>query len=989
MILKRIYTSSKTYVALLILAIALLLFTAIMGNRQINLMETSAEIVEQTHQVKDGISQLFSHYFRLESPAFRNSLSQDSLSASPLDSFIAEGNRAWARLDTLTSKSASQQERLQRIEILQETLYTKLTSEKFSSNTSLTTGISEILFNIRAISEEMRNEENRLMQERKAIYTTRKTLAPILLLVLGAFALLVFGLSFLRIYKNKKRIQVSEAFLESVVQTTDNIINYYEPVYDSGRNICDFKIVFANKGNKDHLGLEPDEIIGKYISQVFPFLKLNGEFQEMVNCFINKKKINFDRQVSIDGRRMWFKSVITPHAKGLLVTARNATVEEQAKAEQSALKEQALEDNAKLQETESFLKNVLANTDNVISYFTPVYNKEKELSDFLMVFNNENIENVLQKDLNELENKLMSEVLPMHFENGVFDELKTCFQKNEKVRFEKEYEFEGSKFWFKTTAVKLNNGVLTTSTDTTLDKRSGFQLEKQNLQLLDNRAFLSNIFKSISHVVMHFTSIRNKDGKIIDFKIEFINEQISAVTGDIPAEVKHKKASEVYPSIFKTGVFEHLVAAVESGKPVEYEVPYKGNATTQWFRATAIKLGDGVTVTTRDITVEKEKSNRLTLLNEELKTQNSILTEAENVAKIGSYLWFLDTNEAQLSDNFFRILGEEPNSFDVTIEKVRNFVHPDDLELYDRIVSETTEKGKTEVDTYRIITKKGVAKYIYVKGQNLERDGRPVSVGVVQDITEQIEKTEHLRKRNVDLKRSNAELEAFNRVASHDLQEPLRKIQLFISRITESPTEKFPKRTLEYFNKIEQAANRMQSLIVNLLAYSRIDGSHEDFEKIDLMQVLEEVVDNLSSRIEETQAEIKAEKLPIVLGVSYQLEQLFSNLISNAIKYRATDVKPIITIQSEKVRQKEIADDFFKTANYYQKISLSDNGIGFSDEHAEKIFEVFQRLHGKGEYSGTGIGLAICKKIVENHHGHIYAFGKVGKGSTFVFYLPV
>jgi signal transduction histidine kinase len=151
---------------------------------------------------------------------------------------------------------------------------------------------------------------------------------------------------------------------------------------------------------------------------------------------------------------------------------------------------------------------------------------------------------------------------------------------------------------------------------------------------------------------------------------------------------------------------------------------------------------------------------------------------------------------------------------------------------------------------------------------------------------------------------------------------------------------------------------------------------------------LDKVKDELSIRVKETGATIVAEKLPTINGIFFQMEQLFNNLISNALKYSTSNTSPHITILSEKVNQKQIPEPFFKTAKHFYKLTFADFGIGFEQDKADKIFEVFQRLHQKSEYSGTGMGLAICKKISENHYGFIYATSEPGKGSVFVVYLP-
>lgn len=238
--------------------------------------------------------------------------------------------------------------------------------------------------------------------------------------------------------------------------------------------------------------------------------------------------------------------------------------------------------------------------------------------------------------------------------------------------------------------------------------------------------------------------------------------------------------------------------------------------------------------------------------------------------------------------------------------------------------------------------------------------------------------------------RSNMELGQFAHVASHDLQEPLRKIQSFADRITERDGAHMSDLAKDYFNRMRNAANRMQVLIDNLLSYSRINKSELNLQETDLNHLLSRVKDELRYLIEESKAVIIADQLPVVRITEFQFHQLFSNLLSNSIKYQTAGSTPQIKISYEKVpAENNVATSFANGYKIFHKISFTDNGIGFDQQYSDKIFELFQRLHGRSEYSGTGIGLTICKKIVENHNGVIKARGEPGKGSTFDIYLPV
>lgn len=266
---------------------------------------------------------------------------------------------------------------------------------------------------------------------------------------------------------------------------------------------------------------------------------------------------------------------------------------------------------------------------------------------------------------------------------------------------------------------------------------------------------------------------------------------------------------------------------------------------------------------------------------------------------------------------------------------------------------------------------------------------------IARDITDAIRNEElliHLNEsltaKNTELERSNTELASFNHVASHDLQEPLRKIQTFISRIMDKDSSSLSPKGHEYFGKIQASANRMQKLIDDLLTFSRTNKADQQWETIDLSVVLELVQRELAQTIEEKKATIKTGKLPVIMGITFQFHQLFINLIGNALKYSRSDVPPEITIRCEEVDA--AAYEFLSASglrNYY-RITVADNGIGFEPQYARQIFDLFQRLHGKLEYSGTGIGLTICKKIVENHHGYIMAEGEPGAGAVFTFFLP-
>jgi signal transduction histidine kinase len=247
------------------------------------------------------------------------------------------------------------------------------------------------------------------------------------------------------------------------------------------------------------------------------------------------------------------------------------------------------------------------------------------------------------------------------------------------------------------------------------------------------------------------------------------------------------------------------------------------------------------------------------------------------------------------------------------------------------------------------------------------------------------ERTTELASAIEDLKRSNIQLEEFAHAASHDLKEPIRKISFFTNRLKVQLAANLTENDQDVFDRIERASKRMNILIEDLLKYSEVSQVQLEQEEIDLNEKMRNILTDLELIIEEKQAEIEVQKLPTVKGYRRQLQQLFYNLLTNSLKYNLPGVPPKIVIKSEEVMGEEAN---LMPGKKYSKLSVTDNGIGFDQQYATKIFQMFQRLHGKTTYEGTGIGLAIARKVVENHNGKIVAESVPGHGATFTVYLP-
>lgn len=248
------------------------------------------------------------------------------------------------------------------------------------------------------------------------------------------------------------------------------------------------------------------------------------------------------------------------------------------------------------------------------------------------------------------------------------------------------------------------------------------------------------------------------------------------------------------------------------------------------------------------------------------------------------------------------------------------------------------------------------------------------------------ERTKELVQKNEELELRNHELQQFSWVVSHDLNEPIRKIQIFI-KIIKDLYLKTDDKAIDYVNRTIKSAERMQTLITDLLAYSRLSAQVKP-EKTDLNEVLQEVLSDFDYLIENKQAEIKTNELPTVDSIPSQMRQVFQNLIGNALKFSGNEQKPIIEITSEIIADKSFDSPTSPEGNFC-RITVKDNGIGFDEIYLDRIFIIFQSLNDRQTYEGTGIGLAIAKKIIEKHNGLITAKSKQGEGASFIIVLPL
>ncbi len=384
----------------------------------------------------------------------------------------------------------------------------------------------------------------------------------------------------------------------------------------------------------------------------------------------------------------------------------------------------------------------------------------------------------------------------------------------------------------------------------------------------------------------------------------------------------------------------------------------------------------GAVVIFTDITMRKQAE--MDLMASESKYRNLLETASDLVQSVD-----MEGNFLYVNKKWREVLGytEEEVTHMKFVDVISKEHLPNCINNFKEICAgNTINQMETE-----FITKSGTS--VYVEGNismQFKDNTFHATQGIFRDISYRKKAKEELIKFNERLEQSNMELEQFAYVASHDLQEPLRKITVFGDRLVSKYYESLGEQGRDYLKRMKSASTRMHTLINDLLTFSRVTTKAQPFTNVDLNIVIEEVLSDLEVRIDEIKGRVDIGDLETISADPLQMRQLFQNLISNALKFHKIDEPPVIKIHGKLINQNEDAEE-----NGFYRLTIEDNGIGFNEKHADRIFGVFQRLHNRNEYQGTGIGLSVCKRIVERHSGNIRTSSSEGHGTKFIITLPV
>lgn len=541
--------------------------------------------------------------------------------------------------------------------------------------------------------------------------------------------------------------------------------------------------------------------------------------------------------------------------------------------------------------------------------------------------------------------------------------------------------------------------ILDVATDVTTQVKANRQLEK-------NQEFIRKIFYNSPVAKLVYVG----KGMIA----REANEKMLEILG-CDDTILGKPIMETIPELKNTVLFEQYSQVLQTGKTCdEYgqriDLIKNGTLHTGYYDFTFKPLFDGHNIPYGAICIVMEVTDKVFARQKQEEAESS-LRDAIELAQLGTWSIDVTTGELSYSDRLIEWFGYDPANHSYN-EVIPILIDEDRQRVADAVAwGLKPESGGIYDEIYTVIHQKtGEKRILHAQGKTIfDLAGNPIQMnGSAQDVTLQYEvqmaleqqvrnRTEELaivvqdlQQSNVQLLHSNAELAQFAYIASHDLQEPLRKISTFSQLLESSLGENASDNAQKYIEKITHSAVRMRTLINDVLNYSKLVKSEEEFEVVSLNEIIDNLILDYDLLIEEKKAKIMLESLPVVEANSLQMTQLFRNLISNALKFTKDDIAPVISISVEPVYEKDITTlALARSPDQYCKIQVKDNGIGFEAEYFHRIFNIFQRLHPKTAYEGTGIGLAMCKKIVQNHGGDIFAEAIKDEGAIFSIILPI
>ena len=748
----------------------------------------------------------------------------------------------------------------------------------------------------------------------------------------------------------------------SLLDLVPDALIWVTPIFNDEAAVEDFEIKYANKAAVAGVGHPKGELQGLYVlKDGVPSEKGAYEnFKHFLDVYTTGETKEYTFTTHYTNRV--FETLRHPHRNGVVSVTRDRGAQRKAENRELA--------------TRRTMESIVKASPVGIAVFEVVRDHNGVIKDFEVTVFNEQRNKLLGLDEEEGSTLTLRQILNESGAIEYFDRYVDVVENGTTIH--REQFVERSSKWVSISIVKLDVGFLAIISDITEMKDTQRALQQQSI-------YLSSILNASLDAVCTCEALRNEEGEIIDLRYTQINNMYVQMIGMTEEEVLGKTMKELFPTAVNAGVFDTHCKVIDSGLSARFDLRYQGEGLNAWYDISSVKVGDnGVVITFADVIEQKTAAEKI---EEQKKLLDKILTSSSNGISVTRFM----RNEQNVAIDCIGILANDAAVLISGIPKedycVKSAteIEPSMIESeYFKMCAQTLDTGEPFITQYFFEL---TQRWLEISVSRMDRDHL---IHIFTDVTPIKEAQLQKDKLVEELKRSNQSLEQFAHAASHDMKEPLRKIRIFSERL--KLTQTLNDASGAMLDRIDVAAQRMQQLVDDLLEFSHVSELPQEMESIDLDHLVRQVLAELDLPIEETNAKVEVKQLNTIKGNRRQLQQLFYNLINNALKYSKPDVPPEIFIDAQTVVGSDVPPSVNLPTNLlpntFQLIAVRDNGIGFNQEYAEQIFHIFQRLHGKAEYSGTGVGLSIAKKVVENHNGYIWATSKVDVGSTFYFLIP-
>ncbi|WP_247236650.1 ATP-binding protein [Telluribacter sp. SYSU D00476] len=759
--------------------------------------------------------------------------------------------------------------------------------------------------------------------------------------------------------QDEPQTKFHQALGEQLLTTPHTGVVAMEAVRNRQGQVEDLRVLFLKQTSFNHPFLDGRVQVGDYLSRCYPSIKGEELFSHLIDVTETGTPSFLEEQPP--GIDQTFQLALTRFGDGVLVTYYDQTAK------------QRTERRPNLQS--QVLQQLIDCSQDIIVLWEPVFDDEGNTIDLKAAqFNKAALcdgffteDDYLYGTLTQM-SAGAKEFIPQYAQ---------VLQTGIPLRVERHNRRGGKDLWTDLSVNKLEDKLLMFVRDITKHKQASLEVEEQN-------HLLESILNSTENYKLVTEAIRDDSGLVIDFRITKGNK------GTIDTLQKLFGFNAIGCTIKqlvgeKGKLFGQAIQVLETGQPYIKD-RWHNRLTDRWYKFTMHKLNNGVVVTYVDITAVQ---NALLDVQHQKELIEGVLDSSIN----GILAMEVVRNAYGTIEDFKIVLANKPAeayTFLTNAELVGRmylslFPTAREVGFFDRMKQAVEESIPFRVETSFPSPKLNTTRWFTM---SLTQTGRGLVILTFMETTDQVLMRQKQELLLEELRQSNKDLEQFAYVASHDLQEPARKISSFSNLVVKQYAQVLPPAGVDLLQRMQSASIRMQDLIDGLLTYSQFSTQKEPHQPVSLPMLVQHILSDLESRIDEKKADIHVAELPQIQGNPIQLRQLFQNLISNALKFCHPDRPPQITIESEQATPEEIMQSGLDIEDKYLAIRVKDNGIGMEQAHEKKIFELFTRLHGRSQYPGTGLGLSICKKVAELHGGTISVTSTPGTGSTFIVLLP-